>query len=195
MNGRREATGVMPRKQDGRKQDGSTLWVALFTAVSALATAALACATPFPALAALAATHLRRGHGVVLMLLVWAVSQVVGFGLLDYPRDPKTIGWGAALGLASVVALFGARATTRSFPPRVAVARLMLGYAAGFIAFKLAVLAGALLLGGVATTLAPTLLLRQFVRDGLILVGLQLFYLLLKGVGVPVPTTRRVQPA
>jgi hypothetical protein len=71
----------------------------------------------------------------------------------------------------------------------------MLGYGAGFIAFKLAVLAGALLLGGTATTLAPALMLRQFVRDGLILVGLQILYLLLRRVGVPAPTARRMQAA
>lgn len=186
---------MTPRKQDGRKSDGSTLWVALFTAASALTTTALACATPFPALAALAATHLRRGYGIALMLLAWAVSQVVGFGLLHYPHDPKTIGWGAALGLASIVALFGARAAIRSLPPRAAVAGLMLGYGAGFVAFKLVVLAGALLLDGVATTLAPVLMLRQFVRDGLILVGMQFLYMLLRGIGVPAPTTRRVWAA
>ncbi|HLZ78211.1 MAG TPA: hypothetical protein VKQ09_02635 [Sphingomonas sp.] len=190
MNGRRKETGVTTRQQDG-----STLWVALFTAASALTTAVLACATPFPALAALGAAHLKRSHGVALMLLAWTVSQVVGFGLRHYPHDLKTIGWAAVLGLASIVALFGASWATRSLAPRAIVARLTLGYGTGFVAFKLTVLAGALLLGGAATTLAPALLLHQFVRDGLILVGLELVYRLLRGVGVPAPIMRRVQPA
>ncbi len=190
MSSRRKETGITTRQQDG-----STLWVALFTAASALTTAVLACATPFPALAALGATHLKRSHGVALMLLAWTVSQVVGFGLRHYPHDPKTIGWAAVLGLASIAALFGSRWAIRSLASRAIVGRLALDYGAGFVAFKLTVLGGALLLGGVATTLAPALLLRQFVRDGLILVGLELFYRLLRGVGVPAPIMRRVQPA
>ena len=42
----------------------SALWVSLLTAASTTATLALACATPFPALAALAAVHMRRRDGV-----------------------------------------------------------------------------------------------------------------------------------
>ncbi len=175
--------------------DGSTLWVALFTAASALTTAALACATPFPALAALAAVHLRRGHGVALMLIAWGVSQVVGFGLHHYPHDPSTIGWGATLGLASVAALFGGRWAVGRWSRGPIWMRLAGGYGAAFLAFKLAVLASALLLGGVATTLAPALLARQLVRDGLILVGLHLFYRVLREAGVPAPCQRPVQTA
>ncbi|WP_217429807.1 hypothetical protein, partial [Sphingomonas bacterium] len=84
------------------------LWIVLLTLASTGTTWALACMTPFAALAALAATHLRRRDGAALMLVTWGVSQAVGFGVLHYPHDPKTIEWGAALGLAALGAVGGA---------------------------------------------------------------------------------------
>ncbi len=177
------------------QRDGSILWVALFTAASAVTTAALACATPFPALAALAAAHLGRRHGLALMLIGWGVSQVVGIGLHHYPHDPSTIGWGVTLGLASVAALLGGSRATLQLARKPAWMRLACGYGAAFVAFKLAVLGGGLLLGGVGTALAPTLIARQLVRDGLILFGLHLFYRVLREAGVPAPHPRQVQTA
>lgn len=170
------------------RQDGSTLWVVLFTAAGSLATLTLACAMPFPAFAALAAAHLRRGPGMGMMMLVWAVSQVVGFGLLHYPHDPKTLVLAGVMGLAAIAALFGARAGTGG---RFTGTKLIFGYVGGFVAFKLAVVVGMLLLGnGVATILAPALLAKQFLRDGLILIGLHVFYRLLRATGVPGPGRR-----
>ena len=61
------------------KRGASALWVALLTAASTATTLALACATPFPSLAALAAVHMRQRDGVALMLLAWLASQGVGF--------------------------------------------------------------------------------------------------------------------
>ena len=70
----------------------STLWISLLTAASTGTTLLLACATPFPALAALSAVHMRPRDGIALMMLAWAASQAVGFGLLGYPHDPATLG-------------------------------------------------------------------------------------------------------
>lgn len=165
----------------------SALWVSLLTAASTATTLALACATPFPSLAALAAVHMRRRDGVVLMLLAWTASQFVGFFLLDYPRDGSTLAWGAGLGTAAVGSALASYAALQALPYRSVAARLSLAYAAGFTAFKGIILAWALFLGGLHTAMAPDLIAEQFVRNGAILIGLYILYRLLVAAGVPAP--------
>lgn len=163
----------------------SALWVSLFTAASMVTTLALGCATPFPSLAALAAAHMRRCDGIVLMLLAWAASQFVGFFLLGYPRDGSTLAWGVGLGTAAVGSALASYAVLRVLDYRSAAARLSVAYAAGFTAFKGIILVWALVLGGLHTAMAPGLLAEQFVRNGAILIGLYVLYRALIAVGVP----------
>jgi len=165
----------------------SALWVSLLTAASTATTLALACATPFPALAALAAVHMRRRDGIALMLLAWGASQFVGFFLLGYPRDGSTLGWGFALGTAAVGLALASYTALRALDYRSVAARLCLAYAAGFTAFKGIILLWALVLGGLHTAMAPELLAEQFVRNGAILIGLYALYRALVAVGVPAP--------
>jgi hypothetical protein len=165
----------------------SALWVSLLTAASTATTLALACATPFPALAALAAVHMRRRDGVALMLLAWAASQFVGFFLLGYPRDGSTLAWGVGLGTAAIGSMVTGYAALQALHYRSVAARLSLAYAAGFTAFKGIILGWALVLGGLHTAMAPDLLAEQFVRNGAILIGLYALYRLLVAAGVPAP--------
>jgi hypothetical protein len=165
----------------------SALWISLLTAASTLTTLALACATPFPALAALAAVHMRRRDGVALMLAAWAASQFVGFFLLGYPRDASTLGWAAGLGTAAVGSALAGYAVLRALNYRSVAVRLATAYAAGFTAFKGIILLWALVLGGLHTAMAPDLLAEQFLRNGAILTGLYLLYRLLVAAGVPAP--------
>ncbi|WP_447765156.1 hypothetical protein [Sphingopyxis panaciterrae] len=165
----------------------SALWISLFTAASTATTLALACATPFPALAALAAVHMRRRDGMALMLLAWAMSQFVGFVLLGYPRDGSTLGWAAALGTAAVGSALAGTAALPAAGYRSNAARLGLAYAASFTAFKGIILFWALALGGLHSAMAPALLAEQFVRNGAILIGLYFLYRLLVAAGVPAP--------
>lgn len=169
------------------KRRSSALWVALLTAASTATTLALACATPFPALAALAAVHMRRRDGAALMLLAWLASQCVGFFLLGYPRDGSTLAWGFALGTAAVGSALAGYAAVRALNYRSVAARLSLAYAAGFTAYKGIIVGWALVLGGLHTATAPDLLAEQFVRNGAILIGLYGLYRLLVAAGVPAP--------
>lgn len=168
----------------------SALWIILFTAASTGTTFVLACATPFAALAALAAVYMRRGDGLKLMMLAWGISQIIGFGMLHYPHRLTTYAWALALGMGAIAALLGADAAISRFMPKSGLVRLGIAYAAGFVAFKAAILCWALGLGGVATTLDPAIIARQFPRDGAILIGLFLFYHAARAVGVPAPAPR-----
>lgn len=165
----------------------STLWILLLTAASTATTLALACATPFPSLAALAAVHMRRRDGIALMLTAWAASQLVGFLLLAYPHDIRTLGWIPGLATAAVGSALGAYAALGRVGNAPVPVRLAAAYAAGFVAFKLVVLAWAFLLGGVASAIDPDVMLRQLLRNGAILVGLYLLYRALTALGVPAP--------
>lgn len=163
----------------------STLWIMLLTAASTVTTLALACATPFPALAALAAIHMRRQDGVTLVLLAWAASQVVGFCIHDYSRDMETIGWAAGLATAAVASVLGAYSVIGRIGQAPVWLRIAAVYAGAFAAFKLAVLLWAIWLGGVEMAFAPGVVARQFVRDGAILIDLMLLYRVLTAAGLP----------
>ncbi|WP_374526649.1 hypothetical protein [Sphingopyxis sp.] len=173
----------------------SMLWISLLTAASTGTTLLLACATPFPALAALAAVHMRPRDGMALMLLAWAASQAVGFGLLGYPHDPLTLGWGVALATAAVGSVLAGYAVLGMLGKVAIAARLATAYGAAFAAFKSIIALWALALGGLHTAAAPGLLAEQFARNGAILVGLYLLYRILVAVGVPAPPQREAAAA
>lgn len=168
-------------------RSASALWVTLLTAASSVTTLALGCATPFPSLAALAAVHMRRRDGLALMVMAWAVSQLVGFVLLGYPRDGSTLTWGAGLATAAVGSALASYAALGALRYRSVAARLGLAYAAGFTAFKAIILCWALALGGLHAVMAPDLLAEQFLRNAAILIGLYALYRALVAVGVPAP--------
>lgn len=170
-------------------QRASTLWIMILTLASTATTLALACATPFPALAALTALHMRRSDGIALALAAWAVSQAVGFGLLDYPRDASTAMWGVAIGAAAVAGAFAAHRAADMRGPFAL--RLGAAYLAALAAFKLVILAVTLIKGDPCTAFTAEILGRQLVRNAAILVGLLALYRGLTAVGVPAARTRR----
>jgi hypothetical protein len=166
------------------------LWILLLTAAGTATTLVLACSTPFAALAALAAVHMPRRDGVMLVVVAWLASQVVGFGIHGYAQDLHTLAWALGIGAAAVGSALGAGAALsrfagQSFPIRLAAALL-----AAFVAYNAVLAICALGLGGIATTLEPVNLARQFLRNGAVLVGLLGFYHALVAAGVPAARAR-----
>lgn len=166
-------------------RSASTLWIMLLTAASLLGSWALACAAPFEALATLAALNMRRRDGIALMLLVWAANQAVGFGILGYPHDPKTLTWGLAIGSAAVASLLAARAAANGSGVRSTVGRMAVAYIGSFVAFKAVIALWALGLGGLSVSLSPKYALDQFALNGAFLIGLFGFYRGLVALGAP----------
>ena len=62
------------------------------------------CATPFAALATVAALNMSRRDGLLLVGAAWGVNQAIGFGLLGYPLAASTFLWGAAIGAGALMA-------------------------------------------------------------------------------------------
>lgn len=175
-------------------RQAALLWIALFTIASTLTTLVFACATPFPSLAALAAVHLSRRDGVVLMLAAWGVSQVTGFCFLGYPWDGATALTGCAIGTAAVAGVLLAGMADARVRDQSTLLRLVVTYLVAFAGFKLAIVAWSPIMGHADVALSGTILLRQFVRYAAILAGLYALYRAATAAGVPA-ASRRVVPA
>ena len=167
--------------------------MALLTAASAVTTLALACATPFSSLAAVAATRMSARASYALMALAWLVSQGIGFGVLGYPHDPRTLAWGLAILTAALASVAAARWASRAVAATHPGVQLVTAFGTGFVGYKLALLAWSLVLGGVHTALSPYWTARQFGREALILAGLVALYHALVAIGVP--AARRLRTA
>jgi hypothetical protein len=166
------------------------LWIGLMTIASTVTTLALACATPFPALAALAAVHVRRTEGLLLIGAAWVASQLVGFCVLDYPMSSSNIAWSVALGLAAVGSLIVAQFSISKLGGSHVITRLVVAYVAAYVGFKLVVLGWSFALDDSWAAFSTKILVRQFVRYGAILVGLVILHRLLEVAGI-----RGAQPA
>jgi hypothetical protein len=115
-------------------------WIAIIVAASLAFSFALACATPFAALAAVSALMLKPRDAFAALALAWMGNQVVGYGLLAYPVDAASLAWGGVLGLsalfAAAAAIFAA-GRTRDFGFTVSAA---CAFPAAFAAQQLTVL-------------------------------------------------------
>lgn len=160
------------------------LWIGLMTVASTVTTLVLACATPFPALAALAAVYVRRAEALLLIAAAWGASQVVGFCVLDYPVDANSVAWSAGLGTSAIVSLLVAQLSIRQLGTVHVIGRLIVAYVAAYVGFKVAVFGWTLALDSGWAAFSTKVLLRQFVRYGAILAGLVVLHRLLELAGV-----------
>lgn len=160
------------------------IWIGLITVASAITTLVLACATPFPALAALAALYVRRSEGLMLMAAAWATSQAIGFGLNGYALDGTNFAWSVALACGAVGSLLVARYAAARAAHLNPLLQLSIAYVAAYLAFKSVVFVWTLALDEGWAAFSAEVLARQFVRYGLILGGLVLLHRLLVWAGI-----------
>src|SRR5260221_9607261 len=85
------------------------IWTGLIAGLSIIGSLVFACAAPFAAIGALAASSMSREQGLMLVIAAWLSNQIVGFGILGYPQNTESFAWGAAIGLAAILAFMGAR--------------------------------------------------------------------------------------
>jgi hypothetical protein len=117
------------------------LWILLLTAASVFVTLGMACATPFAALATLAALHMSRRDGVALVAIAWLADQAVGYGLLGYPRTGSSLAWGVVLGAAALLALGAARALVARARGRGPATAGAVAFAGAFVTYQAVLLA------------------------------------------------------
>lgn len=121
---------------------------ALLTAACALASFALACATPFAAFAVVAAAMLPLRPALLVVTGAWLVNQGIGFGALHYPIDGMTMLWGLVIGIAALAATVTATAILHLLPRSNTPLMLALTLVGGYAAYEIALLAATPFLGG-----------------------------------------------
>lgn len=102
-------------QSEAQKPMLAVVWIGLVAAISAAGSLAFACAAPLAAIAAMASVAASRGEGSALVLAAWIFNQIIGFGVLGYPVDAGTLGWGLAIGAAALIGFFAAQSLPASF--------------------------------------------------------------------------------
>ena len=154
-------------------------WIALLTVATFLGSFVFACATPFAALAALSALHMRKRDAFALTGVNFLANQIVGFGFLHYPHDSSTIAWGAAIGVSAFVATaaaIGAVSLFRALPWAIAAVAT---FAVAVVAYELSLYAASAVLPTEADAFSLQTVLYVVQVDGIAFAGL----LVLQGIG------------
>jgi hypothetical protein len=161
----------IPRVAPVAQRHAPLFCFALLTASCALASLALACATPFAAFAVIAAAMLPLRPALLVVLGGWLVNQGIGFGVLHYPIAVTTMLWGLVIGAAALVATLTASIvlrTTLRWPPPLA---LTLALVCSYASYELILLAATPVLGGTASFTA-TIVVRIGLTSMAWLIGL-----------------------
>lgn len=177
----------MPTQTNSAREPRSAwLCAALLVAGCVSASLVFACATPFVAFAVLAAAVMPLRPALIAIGLVWAVNQVIGFGILDYPRTPNSAMWGLGLGVLALVTTAAAAAVFHRFSSMSRFALYPLALVVCYAVYELVMLAMTPVLGGTESFTV------QIVRDlalvnAVWLAGLVAAYELLRWVNGLVP--------
>ncbi|HEX9168704.1 MAG TPA: hypothetical protein VF886_07240 [Roseiarcus sp.] len=146
------------------------LWVVIVTISSIAFSYIFACATPFAALGALAGTRMRVGAGLALVAAAWAANQLIGFFILSYPRTWDSFGWGAAIGIAALLAtmISGLASTLARSPFRSS----LIAFGAAFAAYEGALFAATAILPASAAAFSLPIVARILAINGAAFIGL-----------------------
>jgi len=144
---------------------------ALLTVSCALASFALACATPFAAFAVIAAVMLPLRPALLVVAGAWLVNQGIGFGALHYPIDGNTMLWGLVIGIAALAATATSAAILRWLPQNSTLLVLVLALVGGYGVYEVALLATPPFLGG-ASAFNATIVARIGALNAVWLIGL-----------------------
>jgi hypothetical protein len=99
----------LSRNDNGQR----ALWAAILGTATVAGSYVFACATPFAALAALAAIYLPRRDGLLLILAAFVANQAMGYCVLGYPATADSFAWGGAIAVAAFAGLFAGWAAQR----------------------------------------------------------------------------------
>jgi hypothetical protein len=133
-NRQSDRTNPRPDRQLGRR----FAWGAALTVITAASSMAVACGTPFAALAALGALYLPRRDAFVLILVNWLVNQAVGFSFLHYPMNWDSYREGIDVGIAAQLAAIAAMLAHRALRGASASVKALGAFAAAFITYEAA---------------------------------------------------------
>jgi hypothetical protein len=163
------------------------VWGGILTVLTVASTLGLACATPFAALATLAALFLPRRDAFVLITVNWLANQAIGFGLLHYPLNWDCYRGGIDLGIAALLSTLAAMLAQGALRNVAATVRAIGSFAVAFVAYE-----GSLFLmspAGSGADFAAPVVLYIFYVNAVALVGLLLLQTAAAAVGFISPMT------
>jgi hypothetical protein len=146
------------------------VWIALVAALTVGGSLAFACAAPLAAIAALASLTMRRVEGVALVVTAWLANQLVGFGILGYPLDSSTIGWGGAIGAAAVAGFLAAQWAVRLNVP--SLFRLGLALVVSYAVYEIVLFTYGVAVGSSVAAFTPEIVARIFLINAIAFAGL-----------------------
>jgi hypothetical protein len=77
-----------------------------------------------------------RRDGLALIGIAWLADQLVGYGLLGYPRTANSFAWGVILGVGAFVALLVAQALADRLRARGGVVAGAVAFGGAFVAYQ-----------------------------------------------------------
>lgn len=158
-----------PGDQRWREIQLRGLWLGLIVAGGAGFSLFFACATPFAALATLAALKMGRREGLAVVGLAWLANQAIGYGILGYPWTWDSLAWGASIGLSSILACLAAAALASTRPVRLAIS---LPFVAAFATYELGLYVAGFVLPSEAGAFAFVVIRQIFMVNLIALIGL-----------------------
>jgi hypothetical protein len=111
-------------------------WGGILTVLTVASTLAVACGTPFAALATLAALFLPRRDAFVLIAVNWVANQAIGFGLLHYPLNWDCYRGGINLGIAALLSTMAALLAQAALRNAATTLRAIGSFAVAFLAYE-----------------------------------------------------------
>ena len=143
----------------------------LVTLSCALASFALACATPFASFAVLAAAMMPLRPALLVVAGAWLVNQAIGFGALHYPVDANTVLWGFTIAAAALVATMSSAIVLRVLPLNRTSVALTVALVCAYATYEFALFAATPLLGGEGA-FTPTIVTRLGLLSAVWLIAL-----------------------
>jgi hypothetical protein len=111
-------------------------WGGILTVLTVASTLAVACGTPFAALATLAALFLPRRDAFVLIAVNWLANQAIGFGLLHYPLNWDCYRGGINLGIAALLSTVAALLAQAALRNAATALKAGGSFAVAFLAYE-----------------------------------------------------------
>lgn len=155
---------------------GGIAWPLTLAVAALIGTLASACMMPFVAIAVASAATMTRPQAAMAIGGIWAINQLLGFGLLGYPLTAYAITWGVALGVAAVLTMLLAERMLGN--QGVLGVRILPVFVVAFSAYE-AILFGFALVAGGTGTFTPAIVSQILLNDALCFAGLMALHLLL----------------
>ncbi len=148
---------------------GRAVWTGLIVAAGTCMSLFFACATPFAALATLAASKTERRDTALAVAMVWLANQIIGYAFLGYPWRWDSLAWGAAIGIGAGMGLVAAIALA---PTRKGPFAVSLPFVGAFAAYEFTLYVASFLLPTEPYAFALRVVKEIFVVNAVSLVGL-----------------------